>query len=543
MSQANESSTAWGEGFSGEAGDAGGRYKPIYSPAAGMGGGGVRETAVPRKTGGEHLRFHAVEFAKGFAEMSVEFGKGVKDVVMQTVVSEDSMIGKKLRGPCQKISRKLRFLNEYLPEDRDPVHSWSVIFFVAIIASAALMVSDDADTRSTSVKKVNKHPLGASRILLPDGRHLAYREQGVPLNQARFSLVSAHSFLSSRLAGIPGIKVSLLHEFGVRLVTYDLPGFGESDPHPNRNLESSAMDMLHLSYAVNITDKFWVVGFSSGSMHAWAALRYIPDRVAGAFMVAPMINPYEPSMTKLEVQNMWKKWTKWKKFMYMLAHRFPSLLPLFYRRTFLSGFHGPIDERLSLSLGTRDRALTESPLFETFWQRDVEESIRQKNVRPLVEEAVLLVSDWGFRLVDLKVKRKKLGKGILKWIKSLYGQTEGSLSGFVGPIHIWQGMEDMVVPPSACQYLRRVLPDAMVHSILYEGHFTYFYFCDECHKQVFSTVFGDPQGPIIPEVVQVQTPIQDEETPPVKDDDEETGEVAVLGDITTDENVVDSDPV
>lgn len=88
--------------------------------------------------------------------------------------------------------------------------------------------------------------------------------------------------------GIPGLKISLLQEFGVRLITYDLPGFGESDPHPNRNLMSSADDMLHLSYAVGVTDKFWVVGYSGGSMHAWAALRYIPDRVAGTFFGGSM---------------------------------------------------------------------------------------------------------------------------------------------------------------------------------------------------------------------------------------------------------------
>lgn len=76
------------------------------------------------------------------------------------------------------------------------------------------------------------------------------------------------------------MKDSLLQEFGIRLLTYDLPGFGESDPHPNRNLESSATDMAFLANALDV-DKFWVVGYSSGSMHAWAALRYIPDRLAG----------------------------------------------------------------------------------------------------------------------------------------------------------------------------------------------------------------------------------------------------------------------
>ena len=85
-------------------------------------------------------------------------------------------------------------------------------------------------------------------------------------------------------AGIPGISASLLEEFGARLVTYDLPGFGESDPHPGRNLNSSALDMLHLADALDILDKFWVVGYSGGGMHAWSALRYIPDRVAGTYL-------------------------------------------------------------------------------------------------------------------------------------------------------------------------------------------------------------------------------------------------------------------
>jgi len=49
--------------------------------------------------------------------------------------------------------------------------------------------------------KVRKHPPSASRVQLPDGRFMAYHEQGVSSETARFSLVAPHSFLSSRLAG------------------------------------------------------------------------------------------------------------------------------------------------------------------------------------------------------------------------------------------------------------------------------------------------------------------------------------------------------
>lgn len=46
------------------------------------------------------------------------------------------------------------------------------------------------------------------------------------------------------------------------------------------------------------------------------------------------------------------------------------------------------------------------------------------------------------------------------------------------------------------EFVQRDLPDAILHKLLYEGHFSYFYFCDECHRQIFTTVFGDAQGPL-----------------------------------------------
>lgn len=75
----------------------------------------------------------------------------------------------------------------------------------------------------------------------------------------------------------------------------------------------------------------------------------------GAAMFAPMVNPYDPIMTKEERRRTWNKWTRRRKFMYFLARRFPRLLAFFYQRSFLSGKHGQIDRWLSLSLGNRVR--------------------------------------------------------------------------------------------------------------------------------------------------------------------------------------------
>ncbi|MED6168640.1 hypothetical protein PIB30_013370 [Stylosanthes scabra] len=402
-----------------------------------VGGGGGGEW--------ERVKEGVTEFMKGVAEMTVEFGKGCRDIVKQSLVNEesylvknfgrDSYFGKRVGGTCSKVFGKLSFFNQYLPEDKDPLHAWSVIFFVSLLAFAAIYLNlehDPSPPLTKETKQVFLHPPSAARIVLPDGRYLAYKEQGVPPDRARFSMIAPHTFLSSRLAGIPGVKDSLLEEFGICLLTYDLPGFGESDPHPNRNLETSAADMLFLANSLGLK-KFWVVGYSSGSMHAWAALRYIPDRLAGAAMFAPM-----------------------------------------------------------------DKALMEDPIYEEFWQRDVEESIRQGNAKPFVEEAALQVSNWGFSLLDLKLQKKKRSGSadLLIWLKSMFVEVQEEYTGFLGPIHIWQGMEDKVVPPSMTDFVHRILPGAAVHKLPYEGHFTYIYFCDECHRQIFTTLFGTPQGPL-----------------------------------------------
>ncbi|KAL3628549.1 hypothetical protein CASFOL_027595 [Castilleja foliolosa] len=386
----------------------------------------------------ENLKDQMMGFAKAWGELVVEFGRGCRDVAQQTILTEDSYIMKKTKGPLAEVSEKMRFMNEFLPEDRDPVHVWPVILFVSILALSVLNVNIKHETPISTVKKITLHPPSGVRILLPDNRHLSYHEIGAPADKSRFTLIVPHSFLSSRLTGILGIKASLLKEFGIRLISYDLPGFGESDPHFNRNLSSSAMDMSYIADHVGVNGKFWVLGYSSGSLHAWAALKYIPNKVAGAIMFAPLVNPYDSSMTKEEMSRTWGNWTRRRRLLLFLARRFPKFLIYFYRQTFLSGKHSRIDKWLALSLEKKDRDLVEMSAFEEMWQRDVEESVRQNNPKPFIEEAMLQVSNWGFSLTDLQVQKKCGRKCIIPWLQFMYGQPECELTGYLGPIHIWQ---------------------------------------------------------------------------------------------------------
>ncbi|KAK8919429.1 hypothetical protein KSP39_PZI022143 [Platanthera zijinensis] len=508
MSSVERGSMTWQEELASLVGDSGVQYSSVSGVAEDraegneadlsgrLGGEGYRtyeECVVPE----ESLKDQLKGFFMASVEMMQDFGRGCKDVMQQSLEGmEDSYMVKWFRRPLAIVSRRLRFLNDYLPEDRDPVHSWLVIICVLLVMLPALYVDCGHKEPVQLPKILHMHPPSASVIHLPDGRAMAYHEQGVSAERARFTMISAHSFLSSRLAGIPGIKESLLDEFGVRFVTYDLPGFGESDPHSSRNLNSSAHDMLHLANALGVRDKFWVLGYSGGGMHAWAVVRYIPDRLAGVAMFAPLMNPYDSSMTNEEKNKLWEKLTTKKKFMFFLAKRLPSLLPYFYRQSFLSGMQVQLEKWLSSTLGKKDKALTEGNIFKEYWERNVAESIRQKDPKPFVEEAVLQVSNWGFRLADLQVRKKHGGQNLLQWLKSIYTKADGEWTGFLGPIHIWQGMDDRVIPPPMTEFTSRMIPGATVHRLLGEGHFSYYCFCDDCHKQILSTLFGTPQGPL-----------------------------------------------
>jgi pimeloyl-ACP methyl ester carboxylesterase len=69
-----------------------------------------------------------------------------------------------------------------------------------------------------------------------------------------------------------------LERQGVRLVTYDRPGYGLSDPHPGRIVADAADDVRAIADALGI-ETFAVMGRSGGAPHALACAALLPDRV------------------------------------------------------------------------------------------------------------------------------------------------------------------------------------------------------------------------------------------------------------------------
>jgi pimeloyl-ACP methyl ester carboxylesterase len=109
-----------------------------------------------------------------------------------------------------------------------------------------------------------------------DGRRLSTQVSGDPDGSPIFLL---HGTPGSRLGPRP--RGAVLHRLGVRLISFDRPGYGGSDRLPGRRVADVAADVLAIADAYRL-GKFAVVGRSGGGPHALACAALLPDRMTRA---------------------------------------------------------------------------------------------------------------------------------------------------------------------------------------------------------------------------------------------------------------------
>ena len=88
-----------------------------------------------------------------------------------------------------------------------------------------------------------------------------------------------HGTPGSRLGPRP--RSSVLHRLGVRLISFDRPGYGGSDRMAGRRVADVSADVLAIATACEL-DRFAVVGRSGGGPYALACAALLPDRVTRA---------------------------------------------------------------------------------------------------------------------------------------------------------------------------------------------------------------------------------------------------------------------
>lgn len=117
-------------------------------------------------------------------------------------------------------------------------------------------------------------------VRTPDGRTLAVEDAGD--STGRPVLVHMGTPNSRHLYG-PHVADAALR--GLRLISYDRPGFGGSTPHPGRTVADTAADVRSICEALDI-DRLAMWGQSGGGPYVLACAALLPDLITAAALLA-----------------------------------------------------------------------------------------------------------------------------------------------------------------------------------------------------------------------------------------------------------------
>ncbi|KAK3144841.1 hypothetical protein QOZ80_4AG0318550 [Eleusine coracana subsp. coracana] len=286
-------------------------------------------------------------------------------------------------------------------------------------------------------------PITASRTRLSNGRHLAYLESGVPKEKAKYKIIFVHGFDSCRYDALP-ISTELAQELGIYLLSFDRPGYAESDPHPARTEKSIALDIAELADNLQLGPKFYLTGFSMGGEIMWSCLKYIPQRLSGVAILGPVGNYWLsglPSNVSWDAwyqqlpQDQWAVWVShhlpWLTYWWNSQKLFPASSVIAYNPAFLSE-----EDKL---------------LIQKFASRTYMPQIRQQG--------------------EYECLHRDMMVGFGKWSWSpLQLEDPFAGDGKQGKVHLWHGTEDLIVPVSLSRYISEQLPWVVFHELPKSGH-------------------------------------------------------------------------
>jgi pimeloyl-ACP methyl ester carboxylesterase len=118
--------------------------------------------------------------------------------------------------------------------------------------------------------------------VLPDGRTLHYYQTTAEAG-ADLAVVWFHG--TPNLGELPRPLFAAAAERGIRLVSYERPGYATSTGRPGREVASAAADAAAVADALGI-GRFAVFGHSGGGPHALACAALVPERVIAAVDVS-----------------------------------------------------------------------------------------------------------------------------------------------------------------------------------------------------------------------------------------------------------------
>ncbi|MCA2215725.1 alpha/beta fold hydrolase [Jidongwangia harbinensis] len=234
----------------------------------------------------------------------------------------------------------------------------------------------------------------------------------------------------------PRPRSSMLYRLGIRLISYDRPGYGGSTRSPNRRVVDAATDVRAIADRLGI-ERFAVVGRSGGGPHALACAAVLPHRVDRAAVLV-------------------------------------GLAP--WGAADLNWYEGMADanarKHVTADRGTADqmhelRALAEQTAADP-------ESLIEDLLAQMSGPDLQMMQSVLYRRMLVKSYADALRAGPYGWLDDILAFRRGwgfALDTIVRPVRLWHGAHDTFSPVSHSRWLAQRIPRSEVHVQHDAAHF------------------------------------------------------------------------
>ena len=271
-------------------------------------------------------------------------------------------------------------------------------------------------------------------VTTADGRTLAVREvgdaEGVPV-------LTLHGTPAS---GLPyGPHAVDAKEKGIRLISYDRPGYAGSTRAKGRTVADCAEDAAAICDALGI-ERFCLWGISGGGPHALAMAALLPDRVAAAAALAPPAPfgaeglDYYDGMGEQNIEEIGAVLAGEEQHLAVLERDGAE---------FLKSSPKELVQAWRTLLGPADVELLGGPIAPYIYE-STREGI-EDGLDGWFDDDVAFFTDWGFEVESIRV-----------------------------PVLHWQGEQDRFVPPGHGEWLAARIPGVDFRLTAEDGHLTLF---------------------------------------------------------------------
>jgi pimeloyl-ACP methyl ester carboxylesterase len=253
----------------------------------------------------------------------------------------------------------------------------------------------------------------------PDGALVVYHH-GTPQNGLMLERWNAHAAAS-----------------GVRLVSYDRPGYGGSAPQPGRAVADAAADVAAIADALE-AERFATFGASGGGPHALACAALLGDRVAAAAVLGT-IAPFAAEGLNFFAGMGRDNWVEFGAALVGRETLEPMLLAEVRERADAPA--AAVADGIRTLISAPDQDVLDSGLTE--WLHATMVQGTASGAAGWVDDDLAFVEPWGF-----------------------------DLRAIASPVLVVHGRQDRFVPPAHGEWVAGAIPRAVARIDQADGHLT-----------------------------------------------------------------------